>query len=213
MKPIMKLIGIIAFVLILSGCDYYVEPYTEDAPHPFAIALEEHIQGYDGVVRAFLVTLDDYGTIGVMTARTPEKLLYDYDLQLYVYVPPVTLFFIQDGNVHQLETTWIFASGRYYRLMDRLYGHTHMVEHIYVLEDGRLQIATRLEYFTDEYLMYLFENDYEAVAGIITHRDSFREKDGLPIPPLPNPWVMENVQEQNSEILALTINCVPRLVH
>ena len=186
-------------------------------PHPFAIALKEYMAGYAGVVRAYLVTLDDYGTMGVLTTRPTTRKLSCYDNNEYRYGPSGTLFYIQDGDLFQIDVSgWLFAAGRYNRLMERLYGHTHIVELIYKLQSGRLEVSTRLEYFSDEYLAYLFD-DYDVVAKFIAERDVLaeyaREKYGL-VALLPHNFGhMQNMEDQTAQVLAMTINCVPKLIH
>jgi len=188
------------------------------APHPFAAALKEYITGYDGTVRAYLATLDDNGTIGVLTTRpsTRFRAWDDYDYKyVYDYGISGTLFYIQDGDLFEIDVSswWLFVAGRYNRLMNRLYGHTHIVEIIYKLEFGRLETSTRLEYFSDEYLSYLFDGDYDVVAELIAERDAraeyAREKYGLVAQLPPNFGHMRNTEDQTAQILAMTINCVP----
>ena len=180
--------------------------------HPFAVALCEYMGGYDGAVRAFLVTLDDNGTIGVLATKTPEWVLFDYDLQEYNYSSVATLFFMEGDNLHQFDASGLFASGRYNRLMNRLYAHTHTVEFIYIIENGQLQPTTRLEFFDDDYLLYLFEGDHEAVAERVVHRTATRESYGLDPILCNNPWLMEGIQDQTIQILAMTINCALNLL-
>ena len=185
-------------------------------PHQFATALSEYIADYDGVVRAYLATLDDDGTMGVLTTRPNTRLLVDYDLGEYRYGPSGTLFFMQDGDLLQIDISgWFFVAGRYNRLMERIYAHTHLVEIIYKLESGRLEISTQLEYFSDEYLAYLFDDDYDAVTESIARRDAraeyAREKYGLVALPPPNFGHMRNMEDQTAQILAMTIDCVPSL--
>ena len=186
-------------------------------PHPFATALREYMAGYEGVVRAYLATLDDDGTMGVLTTRPTSRVLVDYDTREYRYNPSTTLFYIQDGDLFQIDVSgWLFVSGRYNRLMERLYTHTHVVEFIYKLEFGRLEISTRLEYFSDEYLSYLFDGDYDIVAERIAERDALaeyaREKYGLVALPPPNFGHTRNAEDQTAQILAMTTNCVPSLI-
>ena len=99
-------------------------------------------------------------------------------------------------------------------LMSRIHTHTHTVEFIYKLESGRLEISTRLEYFSDEYLSMLFD-EYDVVAKFIAERDALaehaREKYGLVALPPPNFGHMRNTQDQTAQILAMTIDCVPNL--
>jgi len=184
-------------------------------PHPFAAALREYMAGYDGVVHAYLATLDDDGTIGVLTTRPTTRALIDYDTQEYAYGPSGTLFYMQDGDLFQIDVSgWFFVAGRYNRLMERVYTHTHIVEFIYKLEFGRLEISTRLEYFSDEYLSMLYD-DYTVVAERIAERDALaeyaREKYGLVALPPPNFGHMRNTENQTVQILAMTIDCVPSL--
>ena len=183
-------------------------------PHPFAAALREYMAGYDGVVHAYLATLDDDGTIGVLTTRPTTRSLVDYDTGEYAYGPSGTLFYIQDGDLFQIDVSgWLFVAGRYNRLMERLDTHTHIVEVIYKLELGRLEISTRLEYFSDDYLSMIFD-EYD-VAEFIAERDVLaeyvKEKYGL-IAQLPSNFGhMRNTEDQTAQILAMTINCVPSL--
>jgi len=183
--------------------------------HPFATALREYMAGYDGVVRAYLATLDDDGTMGVLTVRPTTRVLYDYDFREYRYGPSTTLFYIQDDELFQIDASgWFFVAGRYNRLMERLYAHTHIVEVVYKLELGRLEISTLLSYFSDEYISYLLD-DYDAVAESIAYRDAraeyAREKYGLVALPPPNLGHMRNTECQTAQILAMTINCMPNL--
>ncbi|MCL2841684.1 MAG: hypothetical protein FWE05_13045 [Defluviitaleaceae bacterium] len=187
-------------------------------PHPFATALRAYVADYDGVVRAYLVTLDDDGTIGVLTTRPTTKVFSDY-WEAYRYEPlgAGTLFYMQDGELLQMDVSgWLFVAGRYNRLMERLYTHTHLVEVIYKLESGRLEISTRLEYFSDEYLSMLFDDD-DVVAEFIAERDTLaeyaREKYGLVALLPPHFGHMRNTEDQTAQILAMTINCVPSLSH
>jgi len=184
-------------------------------PHPFATALREYMANYDGMVRAYLATLDDDGTIGVLTTRPTTRILVDYDSGEYAYGPSGTLFYMQDGDLFQIDVCgWLFVAGRYNRLMERLYAHTHIVEFIYKLEFGKLEISTRLEYFSDEYLSMLF-NDYDIVAEFIAERyglaEYAREKYGLVAQLSPNFGHMRNTDDQTALILAMTMDCVPSL--
>jgi len=183
-------------------------------PHPFATALMEYMADYDGVVRAYLVTLDDDGIMGVLISRTLTKVLIDYDWGEYGYRSTGTLLYIHDGELFQIEVSGLFVSGRYNRLVNRIFMHTHQVEFIYKLESGRLEISTRLEYFSDEYLSMLFD-DYDVVAEFIAERDTLaeyaREKYGLVALLPPNFGHMRNTQDQTAQILAMTINCVPSI--
>jgi len=184
--------------------------------HPFATALREYRADYDGVVHAYLATLDDDGTMGVLTTRPNTRVLFDYCNREYAYGPSGTLFYIQDGDLFQIDVSgWLFVAGRYNRLMERLYAHTHIVEFIYKLEFGRLEISTQLEYFSDDYLSMLFD-EYDVVAELIAERNALAEyageKYGLvaQLPP-PNFGHMRNTEDQTAQILAMTINCVPSL--
>jgi len=201
---------------------FYDEPHPqENVPrptdlHPFATALKEYMAGYDGVIRAYLATLDDEGTMGVLTTRPTTRVLYDYDSRAYRYGASGTLFYIQDDELLQIDASgWLFVAGRYNRLMKRLYAHTHIVEFIYKLEFGRLETSTRLEYFSDEYLSFLFDDDYDTVAELIAERDAraeyAREKYGLVAQLPPNLGHMRNMEDQTTQILAMTISCVPSL--
>jgi len=186
-------------------------------PHPFATALREYMENYDGVVRAYFATLDDDGTIGALTTRPTTRVLVDYDLGEYDYGPSGMLFYMQDGELFQIDVSgWLFVAGKYNRLMERIYSHTHLVELIYKLEFGRLEISTRLEYFSDEYLSMLFD-DYEIVRDFIVERDAFaeyaREKYGLVAMPSPTFGHIRNTQDQTAQILAMTTGCVPSLNH
>jgi len=221
MRKIILLLFMISILLSFVSCSNGSEllphesiPITTNY-HPFATALTEYMEDYDGVVRAYLVTLDDDGTMGVLTSRTPTLGLIDYDFGEYGYVSSGTLFFIQDGELFQINASGLFVSGRYNRLMQRFHGHTHIVEIIYKLEFGRLEISTRLEYFSDEYLSYLFDDDYDVVAKRIAERDAraeyAREKYGLVALLSPNFGHKQNMDDQTAQILAMTINCVPSL--
>jgi len=199
-----------AFEENLQDAEHYDAP-----PHPFATALREYMAGYDGVVHAYLATLDDDGTIGVLTTRPTTRVLVDYDTGEYAYGPSGTLFYMQDGDLFQIDVSgWLFVAGRYNRLMVRLHTHTHIVEFIYKLEFGRLEISTRLEYFSDEYLSMLFDDD-DVVAELIAERDALAqyagEKYGLVAQLPPNLGHMRNTEDQTAQILAMTINCVPSL--
>jgi|GEM_PF-4864671 len=205
---------------VIQSPDPTPQPPTEDVyettlPHPFATALKEYLANYDGDVHAYLATLDEYGTIGVLTTRPTTRELVDYDTGEYAYSPSGMLFYMQEGNLFQIDVSgWFFVAGRYNRLMERLDAHTHIVEVIYKLEFDRLEISTRLEYFSDEYLSYLLD-DYGAVAEAAARRDALaeyaREKYGLVALPPPNFGHMRNTQDQTAQILAMTINCVPSL--
>jgi len=185
------------------------------APHPFATALKDYMEDYDGVVRAFLVTLDDDGTMGVLATRPTTRELVGYDSEEYGYGFSGTLFYIQDGELFQIDASWLFVSGKYNRLVDRVHGHTHEAEFIFKLEFGRLETSTRLEYFSDEYLEYLSDGNYDWLAERIFERDSraayAREKYGLVSLLPPNFGHMRNTQDQTAQILAMTANCVPSL--
>ena len=214
MKNKLPLVSILLATLILVACSNSIyledEPTQETSdPHPFALALSEHIENYNGVVRAFFVTLDNSGTIGILATKTPEWVLFDYDMQEYRYSSIATLFFMQDDDLAQLDVSGLFVSGRYNRLMSRLYAHTHIVEFIYALEHGELQTSTCLKYFEDDYLRYLLGN--EAATEAIAERNTLREQYGLPVRPLPNPWLMESIPNQTEQILSMTINCAPSL--
>jgi hypothetical protein len=205
------------------------EVYAEETPvedvdettllHPFATALMEYIEGYEGDVLAYLATLDDDGTMGVLTTRptTRYRVWNDYDDSYdYAYGISGTLFYMQDDEVFQIDVSdrWLFVAGRYNRLMVRQYGHTHIVEIIYKLESDRLETSTRLEYFSDEYLSMLFDDD-DIVAELATERDALaeyaRERYGLIAQPPPNFGHMQNTEDQTAQILSMTINCVPSL--
>jgi len=183
-------------------------------PHPFAIALRAYMAGYDGVVHAYLATLDDDGTMGVLTTRLTTSALVDYDTGAHAYGPSGTLFYMQNGDLIQVDAPgWLFVAGRYNRLMERMYTHTHVVEVIYKLAFSRLEVSTRLEYFSDEYLLMLFD-EYDVVA-FIAERDALaeyaREKYGLVAQLPPNFGHMRNTEHQTDQILAMTINCVPKI--
>ena len=160
-------------------------------PHPFAGALREYVAGDEPIQAAYLVTLDDDGTQGMLVTR-PAGLS--------------SLFYLQDGAVHQISIPGeIFPAGRDNRLMTRLYPHTHVIEHVYKLAFGQLEISTRLEYFSDEYLAYLFEGDEDRVAAFISQRDAHakyaQEKYGLV--PLPPPYLghERSTEDQTAKIL------------
>ena len=214
---------LIASLVILSACNgdsgTPTTPSYENMPtppHPFAMALKEYMADYDGVVRAYLATLDDDGTMGVLITKPfTEVRGFDDDNKEYVYGSPGTLLYIQDGNLFQIDaSSGLFVSGRYNRLVERIQTHTHVVEFIYKLEFGRLEISTHLEYFSDEYLSYLFD-DYDAVAEHIAERDARAEyageKYGLIALLPPNLGHMRNTEDQTAQILAMTVNCVPGL--
>ena len=194
--------------------EQYIYGNVQDAPHPFAIALMEYLANYDGVVHAYLATLDDYGTIGVLTTRPTTRILVDYDFGEYAYGPSSTLFYIQDGDLFQIDVSsyWLFVSGRCNRLMQRIYAHTHIVELIYKVEFGRLEVSARLDLFSDEYMLIILE-DYDAVARAIAERDALvehvREKYGLAALPYPYLGHMRNAEHQTDQILAMTLSCVP----
>jgi len=185
--------------------------------HPFATALREYMADYDGVVLAYLVTLDDDGTMGVLTTRPTTRVLYDYDSGEYRYGPSTTLFYIQDGELSQINVSdWLFVAGRYNRLMERIYAHTNIVEFIYQLEFDRLEVSIQLEYFSDEYLSMVFD-DYDDAEQYVAARDTLiqyaRDKYGLVELPSPNFGHMQNTEDQTTQILAMTINCVPSLAY
>ena len=64
------------------------------SPHPFATALKEYIADYDGIILAYLATLDDNGTIGVLATRPTTRELIDYDSGEYGYGFLGTLFYM-----------------------------------------------------------------------------------------------------------------------
>jgi hypothetical protein len=202
------LIVVIALLLVVVT---QVEWGRQETPHPLASALEEYMASYDGVVHAYLVTLNDDGTTGVLTTRPNTRALYDYDSGEYRYGPSGTLFYMQDGELFQVDVSaqWLFVAGKYNRLMSRHYTHTHIVEIVYKLEFGRLEISTRLEYFSDEYLAYLFDES-DVVAEFIVERDALAkyagEKYGLVALLPPNFGHMRNTEDQTAQILAMTIN-------
>ena len=186
-------------------------------PHPFATALLEYKAGYDGVVRAYLATLDDNGTMGVLTTRPTTRILWDYDYREYHYGNSGMLFYIQDDELFQIDVSggwWLFVAGRYNRLMSRHYAHTHIAETIWKLEFGRLETSMLLSYFSDEYLSFLFDNDYGS-AEQIAYRDERTayagERYGLVAKLSPDFGHMRNTECQTAQILAMTINCVPYL--
>ena len=183
-----------------------------DAPHPFATALREQIASYDGVVRAYIATLDDDGTMGVLTIRSADRVFYDDVSGRYFYLPIWTLFYMQSGDLFQMDLSGygrLFVSGRYNRLMARVYAHTQIVEFIYKLESGRLEISTQLNYFSDEYLSYL--TDDEVAAELIAERDARAEyarvKYGLAALPPPAFGHKPNPEHHTAQILALTMSC------
>jgi hypothetical protein len=129
---------------------------------------------------------------------------------------------MQDGELFQIGAEGLFVSGRYNRLVERIHAHTHIVEVIYKLEFGRLEISTYLQYFSDEYLSMTFDGyrdvadeDYGAVVERIAERESraeyARERYGLVALLPPNFGHMRNTECQTAQILAMTINCVPGL--
>ncbi|MCL2856484.1 MAG: hypothetical protein FWE19_01995 [Oscillospiraceae bacterium] len=221
-KIIIAACVLLGILILLSAANVIATLFDEPGPHenvtttphPFATALREYMASYDSVVRAYLVTLDDDGTMGVLTSRTPT-LEFDEYWEEYVYGHPGTLFYIQDGDLFQIDVSGgLFVAGRYNRLMYRYPAHTHVVEIIYKLEFGRLEISTRLEYFSDEYLSMLFD-DYDVVVEFIAERDALaayaREKYGLVAQLPPSFGHMRNTEDQTAQILAMTINCVPSL--
>ena len=120
------------------------------------------------------------------------------------------MFFILDGELFQMDV-WnrgLFEAGRYNQLMSRHYAHTHIVEIIYKLEYGRLEVSTRLDYFSDEYLSYLID-DNDFIAEIISERDAraeyARAKYGLVALPPPSFGHKRNTEDQTALILAMTI--------
>ena len=186
--------------------------------HPFANALREYMKSYNDAVRAFLVTLDDDGTIGLMIFRTPTLglLYYDFDhgYHKYSYESEGTLFYIQNDELNQTYSPG-FVSGRYNRLVRRFYANTHLVEHIYKLKYGEWEVSTRLLFFSDEYIIATY-GDYYIAKEFIAERDAraryAREKYGLVALLPPNFGHMRNTQHQNEQILTMTINCEPRLI-
>jgi hypothetical protein len=74
-----------------------------------------------------------------------------------------------------------------------------------------LEVSTRLEYFSDEYLSYLLD-DYDAVAEAMrrdAHAEYAREKYGLVALPPPYFGHMGNTEDQTAQILAMTKSCDP----
>ena len=203
---------ILSIARTLTNMNFPNESEANAQPHPFATALREYMENYDGVVRADLVTLDDDGAIGMLISRMPTLEFSEY-WEDYVNKYHETLFFMQNGNLFQLNTSGLFVSGRYNRLVGRFHTHTFMVENIYKLEFGRLEVSTSLEYFSDEYLSMLFDN-YNVVAELISERDALSEaaieKYGLVAQSPPNLGHMQNTQDQTAQILAMTVNGVPR---
>ncbi|MCL2372945.1 MAG: hypothetical protein FWC78_06040 [Defluviitaleaceae bacterium] len=202
-------------------------------PHPFAVALKAFMADYDGVVRAYLTTLDDDGTIGVFVRPTTKIGVFDYwyEEYMYIYRHFGTVFYIQDGELFQIDP-WGFVAGRYNRLLSRYQAHTHIVEIIWKLEYGRWETSTRLEYFSDAYLFSLFngsdngffdERNFDAerinycdatlehIAFRDTRAEYAREKYGLVALPPPNFGHIHNTEDHTAQILAMTINCVPSL--
>ena len=187
---------------------------TPTISHPFAMALKDYMSNSHGIVRAYLATLDDEGTLGVLiTTEFTTMILFDYEEREYVYGGLGTLFYIQDGELLQINAPG-FVSGWYNRLVQRFYTHTHLVEIIYKLEDGRFEASTRLEYFSDGYLLY-FSDSVDVAERHMAERDAraeyAREKYGLVALLPPNFGHMRNTQDQTAQILAMTINCVPIL--
>lgn len=200
-------------------------------PHPFATALKNFMADYDGSVRAYLATLDDDGTVGVLVRPTTKVAIFDdwYDEYIYVYRHLGTMFYMQGDEMLYIDTPG-FVAGRYNRVMTHHQAHTHIVEFIWKLVDGAWETSTRLAYFSDGYLFYLnngcdsgfFDErniTAERIAGCditvaeIAQRDAnaeyAREKYGLVALPPPNFGHMHNTEDNTAEILALTINCVP----
>jgi len=175
-------------------------------PHPFATILREIIEDYGDVSRAYLVTLDDDGTIGMLIVTETRSVLYDSTR---------TLFYIHDGKIFQINASELFPVGRYNRLMARFHGHTHITEIIYKVENGRLATSTRLEYFSDGYLAMVFEDDYDSIAYSIARREAHaeyaREKYGLVAVLHPNFGHMRNTEHHTTHILAMTVDCIPRI--
>ena len=207
--------------------------YGDDTtmPHPFATALKEFMADYDGIVRAYLATLDDYGTIGVLVRPTTKVLVFDYwyEEHVYVYRHFGTMFYIQDDELLQIDVPG-FVAGRYNRLLSHYQAHTHVVEIIWKLEYGRWETSTRLEYFSDAYLFYLVNGSddeffdernfdaeriggcditIEAIAAREARAEYAGEKYGLVALPPPNFGHMYNTEDHTAQILAMTINCVP----
>jgi|GEM_PF-3767900 len=187
-------------------------------PHPFAAALKAYMGAYGGVVHAYFVTLDDDGTLGVFATR-PTTRVREYDDNgpddfLYVYGTHGTLFYLQDGDVLQLDAPGLFVSGRYNRLLGRSQLHTHFVEIIYKLESERLDISTWLPFFSDEYIRYLL-SDEDTARAAMDERDARAEyageKYGLISVLPPNLGHMRNTVNQTALILAMRIDCVPSL--
>ena len=184
-------------------------------PHPFATALAEYMDDYDAIVHAFLVTLDDSGAIGILTTRPATGILFDYDSGEYRYNPSGVLFYMRNGELAQIDVSdrWLFAAGRYHRLMERLETHIHVVDIIYTLEDGRLEEVMRLEYLSEEYLLMLFDDEDIVAEMIAAHEEQVehaKERFGLDMLPHEH---LQNTEDQTAQILALTINCVPSLAH
>ena len=228
---------IILFSLVSCGGEgetvHFDNAEYEPYPHPFAAALKKFMADYDGIVRAYLTTLDDDGTIGVLVRPTTKVMVFDYWYEEYVYVYRHfgTLFYIQDGELFQIDVPG-FVAGRYNRLLSRYQAHTHIVEIIWKLEYGKWETSTRLEYFSDAYLFWLFngcDNGFfdelnfvaehldecditaESIALRDTRAEYAREKYGLVALLPPDFGHMHNTEDHTAQILAMTINCVPSL--
>jgi len=130
MLPIRAVLESVGYSLDWDESTSTVVITSADNPHPFATALREYMVDYDGDVRAYLVTLDDDGTIGVLTTRPTTRILIDYDLEEYSYGSSGMLFYMQDGDLFQIDVSdrRLFVAGRNNRLMERLYAHTHLTE-------------------------------------------------------------------------------------
>ena len=100
------------------------------------------------------------------------------------------------------------------------------------MEYGRWETSTRLEYFSDAYLFWLFngyDNEFfdernfvaehldecEITLELIAYRDAraeyAREKYGLVALQPPNFGHMHNTEDHTAQILAMTINSIPSL--
>jgi hypothetical protein len=225
MRRIILQFFMLVILLSLVSCGEEVEEYA--LPHPFAAALGEFMSDYDGVVRAYLATLDGSGTMGLLIRPTTKVRVFDYGWEEYVYVYRDfgTVFYMQDGELREIFAPG-FVAGRYNRLLERLYAHTHIAEIIWKLEDGRWEISTQLDYFSDAYIFYLnngWDNGFfderleecDITIEMIANREArakyARERYGLVALPPPNFGHMYNTDDQTARILAMTVNCVPDL--
>jgi hypothetical protein len=175
---------------------------ANDNSHPFAIALREYMDGYSGIIHAYLAALDDSGTLGVLAVRATTATLVDYDANLYRYGVEATLFYLHNGEVLSFNANGLSVQGIHNRLVRILHAHTHTIEIIYTLESGAIVESTRIEYFEDSYLYYLVG---AGARELIAERNALRARYGLIAPPPAwDAWTLHLNYHQTDQILAMT---------